>query len=121
VAVLEQVMRRHPDHPGANHFYIHAVEMSPSPERAIPSAQRLMGIMPAAGHMVHMPAHIWVILGDWETAAGVNERAAQVDREYFAETGVQSGYTGYYLHNLHFVAYARGMQGRAAAGSHRPI
>jgi tetratricopeptide (TPR) repeat protein len=114
ISVLEQVMRRYPDHPGANHLYIHAVEMSPSPERAIPSAQRLMGIMPAAGHMVHMPAHIWVILGDWETAAGVNERAAQVDREYFAKTGVQSGYLGYYLHNLHFVAYARSMQGRAA-------
>jgi hypothetical protein len=106
-------MRRYPDHPGANRLYIHAVEMSPSPERAIPSAQRLMGIMPAAGHMVHMPAHIWAILGDWQMAAGVNERAAEVDREYFAKSGVQGVYLGYYLHNLHFVAYARGMQGRA--------
>jgi hypothetical protein len=114
VSVLEEVMRRYPDHPGANHFYIHAVEMSPSPERAIPSAQRLMGIMPGAGHMVHMPAHIWAIVGDWQMAAGVNERAAQVDREYFAKSGVQGVYLGYYLHNLHFVAYARGMQGRAA-------
>ncbi|MGJ5816459.1 tetratricopeptide repeat protein [Paludibaculum fermentans] len=113
VEVLEQVMRRNPNHPGANHFYIHAVEMSPSPERAVPSAQRLMAIMPAAGHMVHMPGHIWVILGEWETAADVNERAAQVDREYFARTGVQSGYLGYYLHNVHFIAYARGMQGRS--------
>lgn len=113
VAVLEQVMRRNPDHPGANHFYIHAVEMSPSPERAIPSAQRLMGIVPAAGHLVHMPGHIWLVLGDWETAATVNERAAQVDRDYFAKTGVQSGYLGYYVHNLHFIAYARSMQGRA--------
>jgi tetratricopeptide (TPR) repeat protein len=113
VQILEQVMRRNPDHPGANHFYIHAVEMSPSPERAIPSAQRLMGIVPSAGHLVHMPAHIWVILGDWETAATVNERAAEVDREYFAQTGVQSGYIGYYVHNLHFVAYSRAMQGRA--------
>ena len=114
VAVLEGVMRRNPIHPGANHFYIHAVEMSPSPERAIPSAYRLMGIMPAAGHMVHMPAHIWVILGEWETAATLNERAARADREYFAKTGVQSNYLGYYIHNLHFVAYARSMQGRAA-------
>ncbi|WP_321470165.1 hypothetical protein [uncultured Paludibaculum sp.] len=112
VETLEQVMRRHPNHPGANHFYIHAVEMSPSPERAVPSAQRLMAIMPAAGHMVHMPGHIWVILGDWETAASVNERAAQVDREYFARTGVQSSYLGYYIHNVHFIAYSRGMQGR---------
>jgi hypothetical protein len=114
VAVLEAVMRRNPIHPGANHFYIHAVEMSPSPERAIPSAYRLMGIMPAAGHLVHMPAHIWVILGEWETAATLNERAARADREYFAATGVQSNYLGYYIHNLHFVAYARSMQGRAA-------
>jgi tetratricopeptide (TPR) repeat protein len=113
VQILEQVMRRNPDHPGANHFYIHAVEMSPSPERAIPSAQRLMGIVPSAGHLVHMPAHIWVILGDWETAATVNERAAEVDRQYFAQTGVQSGYIGYYVHNLHFIAYSRAMQGRA--------
>lgn len=114
VSVLEQVLRRHPNHPGANHFYIHAVEMSPSPERAIPSAQRLMAIMPNAGHIVHMPGHIWLILGEWETAASVNERAAQVDREYFARTGVQSGYLGYYVHNVHFIAYARSMQGRSA-------
>ena len=113
VSVLESVMRRDPIHPGANHFYIHAVEMSPSPERAIPSAYRLMGIMPGAGHMIHMPAHIWLILGEWETAASLNERAAQADREYFATSGVQSSYIGYYIHNLHFVAYARSMQGRA--------
>ena len=114
VEILEQVMRRNPDHPGANHFYIHAVEMSATPERAIPSAQRLMAIVPDAGHLVHMPGHIWLILGDWETAASVNERAAQVDRDYFARTGVQSGYLGYYLHNVHFVTYARAMQGKVA-------
>jgi tetratricopeptide (TPR) repeat protein len=114
VEFLEYVMRRDPEHPGANHLYIHAVEMSPSPERAIPSAQRLMAVVPDAGHLVHMPGHIWLILGDWETAADVNERAAKVDQDYFARTGVQSGYAGYYLHNLHFVAYARAMQGRAA-------
>jgi hypothetical protein len=113
VSVLEGVMRRDPTHPGANHFYIHAVEMSPSPERAIPSAYRLMGIMPGAGHMVHMPAHIWLILGEWDIAASLNERGAQLDREYFAKTGARSSYQGYYLHNLHFVAYARSMQGKA--------
>jgi tetratricopeptide (TPR) repeat protein len=112
---LEEVMRRWPQHPGANHLYIHAVESSPTPERAIPSAQRLMGIMPGAGHMVHMPAHIWLVTGDWETAAGVNERAAAVDREYFATTNVTGGtYTPYYLHNLDFIRYARSMQGRKA-------
>jgi tetratricopeptide (TPR) repeat protein len=111
--VLEEVLRRVPDHPGANHFYIHAVESSPTPERAIPSAQRLMGIVPGAGHLVHMPGHIWMVLGEYEMAATVNDRAAQVDREYMAATGVtQSAYVGYYIHNLHFVAAARAMQGR---------
>ena len=102
---LEAVLRRWPDHPGANHLYIHAVESSPTPERAIPSAQRLMGITPGEGHMVHMPGHIWLVMGDWETAASVNERAAEVDRRYFAATGVTDGsYPMYYLHNLHFIA-----------------
>jgi hypothetical protein len=108
-------MRRWPQHPGANHYYIHAVESSRTPERAIASAQRLMGVVPQAGHMVHMPAHIWLIFGDWETAATVNERAAAVDREYFAVTNALGGtYTPYYVHNLHFVVYARAMQGRRA-------
>ncbi len=112
IHTLEAVMLRNPDHPGANHFYIHAVESSPNPSRAIPSAQRLMGIVPEAGHIVHMPAHIWLVLGDFETAATTNERAAQVDRHYFEETGLYGHtYTGYFVHNLHFVAVARQMQG----------
>jgi tetratricopeptide (TPR) repeat protein len=111
---LEAVMRRFPYHPGANHFYIHAVESSPTPERAIPSAQRLMGIVPWAGHMVHMPGHIWLVVGDYNNAVAVNERAAEVDREYFARTGVTSAYYMYYLHNLTFILYARGMQGHVA-------
>jgi tetratricopeptide (TPR) repeat protein len=114
---LEEVLRRWPDHAGANHLYIHVVESSPSPERAIASAQRLMGIMPQAGHVVHMPGHIWLVLGDWELAASVNERAVAVDRQYLAESQVTtSGYGVYYVHNLHFIAYARWMQGRKADG-----
>ncbi|MGI8958696.1 MAG: tetratricopeptide repeat protein [Bryobacteraceae bacterium] len=111
---LESVLRRFPYHPGANHLYIHVVESSPTPERAIPSAQRLMGIVPAAGHMVHMPGHIWLLLGDFNNAVAVNERAAELDRRYFAETGVMGSYYGYYLHNLQFILYARSMQGRVA-------
>jgi len=113
---LEEVLRRWPDHPGANHLYIHAVESSPTPERAIASAQRLMGIMPWAGHMVHMPGHIWLVLGDYEMAAAVNERAVAVDREYLTQSKTTSGYGMYYLHNLHFIAYARWMQGRKTEG-----
>jgi len=107
-------LRRYPDHPGANHLYIHAVESSPTPERAVPSAQRLMGITPSAGHMVHMPGHIWLVLGDYNFTVDVNERAAEVDRQYFAKTGVIGSYYAYYLHNLQFILYARSMQGRAA-------
>ena len=112
---LEQVLRRRPAHAGANHYYIHAVESSPTPERAIPSAQQLMGVVPWAGHIVHMPGHIWLVLGEYEMAAAVNERASEVDRQYFAATNVVGAYTMYYVHNLHFVAYARSMQGRRAA------
>jgi tetratricopeptide (TPR) repeat protein len=112
---LEEVIRRWPEHAGANHLYIHAVESSPSPERGIASAQRLMGIVPAAGHLVHMPGHIWLVLGDWETAANVNDRAVAVDRDYFAATNIVAGsYTPYYLHNLSFILYARSMEGRKA-------
>ena len=112
---LEEVLRRWPQHPGANHLYIHAVESSRSPERAIASAQRLMGITPAAGHMVHMPGHTWLVLGDWELAAGVNDRAAAVDPEYFAAANIDgNSYSPYYFHNLHFIQYARSMQGRKA-------
>lgn len=112
--VLEAVLRRFPNHPGANHFYVHAVESSATPERAIASAQRLMGIVPGAGHMIHMPGHIWLVMGDYNNTVAVNERAIEVDRQYFAATGVTGGYSMYYLHNLQFLLYARAMQGRTA-------
>src|SRR5262249_35997226 len=111
--VLEDVLRRWPDHPGAEHYYIHAVESSRTPERAIPAAQKLMGTVPWAGHMVHMPAHIWLRTGDYERAAELNERASAVDREYISATNITLGpYTPSHVHNPHFVAYARWMQGR---------
>jgi len=114
---LEDVMRRWPEHPGANHYYIHAVESSRTPERGIPSAQRLMGVVPEAGHMVHMPAHIWLAVGEYELAATLNERAAELDRRYFEATHVTAGsYAMYYAHNMHFIAYARWMQGKSVEG-----
>jgi len=115
IRTLEGVLRRDPKHVGANHYYIHVVESSPHPEWAIPSAQRLMGLVPGAGHLVHMPGHIWLRTGDYDLAARVNDRAAAVDRDYFAKTGVtKSAYMGYYIHNLHFIAYGRQMEGRYA-------
>src|SRR5919107_963134 len=77
--VLENVLKRDPNHPGANHYYIHAVEASKTPERALPSALRLGKIMPGAGHMVHMPSHIFLRIGDYESSATVNEAASRID------------------------------------------
>ncbi len=112
-AVLEGVLRRNPMHPGANHYYIHAVEASPQPERALPSAERLGALTPGAGHLVHMPSHIYSRIGEFEKAAKVNELASEVDRQYVARSGAQGMYPlAYYSHNLHFVAYSRMMQGR---------
>lgn len=111
--VLEGVLRRDPTHPGANHYYIHAVEASKNPERALPSAYRLGGLMPGAGHLVHMPSHIFIRTGDHDLSANVNVTAAEVDRKYIERTGATGIYPlMYYSHNLHFVAYARMMQGR---------
>jgi tetratricopeptide (TPR) repeat protein len=113
VAVLESVLRRNPDHLGANHYYIHAVEASAHPEWALPSAQRLKVLAPAAGHLVHMPAHIDIRSGNYEAAARSNAYAAEADRQYFKTTGEQGMYPMmYYSHNLHFLAVANSMQGR---------
>lgn len=112
---LERVLRRDPNHPGANHYYIHAVEASKNPERALPSAQRLGALMPGAGHIVHMPSHIFLRVGDFQTSATVNMTASEVDRKYIARSGAKGIYPlMYYSHNLHFVSYVRMMQGQAA-------
>ena len=115
VAVLESVLARDPAHVGANHYYIHAVEASPHPERALPSARRLETLVPEAGHLVHMPAHIYMRVGDYAAAARSNDLAAQVDRAYIERTGVTGIYPlMYYSHNLHFLSAAYAMEGRLA-------
>lgn len=115
VAALESVLRRDPTHIGAHHLYIHAVEASPWPERATQSADLLAKLSPAAGHLVHMPAHTYMRVGDYEAAARSNEWAARVDEEYLSKGGLRGVYSaGYYSHNLHFLAAAYSMQGRYA-------
>ncbi len=115
VAVLESVLRRNPDHPGANHSYIHAVEASRNLERAIPSAMRLMTLAPGAGHLVHMPGHIFLQTGDYELAAKTNVNAAAADKAFVDRTGATGVYPlMYWTHNIHFIAYARAQQGRYA-------
>lgn len=113
VAVLESVLRRNPNHPGAIHYYIHATEASPNPERALAYAPKLGELMPAAGHLVHMPAHIYERTGDYESAAQSNRDAAAADRSFMEKNGAHGIYPlMYYSHNLHFLAIAQTMEGR---------
>ena len=113
VATLESVLRRDVMHIGANHYYIHAVEASRAPERALASAKRLETLVPAAGHLVHMPAHIYMRTGNYEGAVTSNARAAEVDREYIKARGPEGVYPSmYYNHNLDFLASAAMMSGR---------
>ncbi len=116
VATLEGVLRRNPAHPGANHYLIHAVEASPSPERALASAKRLETLVPAAGHLVHMPAHIWIRTGDYVAAMKTNAAAAVLDEKYIKATGAQGMYPlMYYGHNLQFESAAAMMAGDLGA------
>ena len=115
VSVLESVLKHNPDHPAANHFYIHAVEASPNLERAIPSAMRLMSLVPGAGHLVHMPGHIFLQTGDYDLAAKTNIVASAADKEFVDRTGTTGVYPlMYWTHNIHFISYARAQQGRYA-------
>jgi tetratricopeptide (TPR) repeat protein len=115
VAVLESVLKRDPNHLGANHYYIHAVEASAHPERALPSAARLEKLAPAAGHLVHMPSHIYARVGDHVAAARANANAIDTDQRFLHSTQEQGVYPMmYYSHNLHFLAYANCMSGNFA-------
>ena len=114
VAVLERVLARQPTHIGANHYYIHAVEASPHPEQALAAAKRLETLAPSAGHLVHMPAHVYIRTGDYLEAAHANVVAAAAD-ERLAKSGVESMYlVGYYGHNLHFLAISNAFVGDSA-------
>jgi tetratricopeptide (TPR) repeat protein len=114
VRVLESVLERDPTHAGANHYYIHAVEASPSPQRALPSAARLEDLVPKAGHLVHMPSHIYSRVGYFSDAAQSNVKAIAADRSYAeeAERGGSLYDLMYHSHNEHFLAFAAAMEGR---------
>ena len=115
IAALERVMAREVSHPGANHYYIHIMEASETPERAEASADRLGALMPAAGHMVHMPAHIYLRVGRYADAAEANVRAIAADEDYLAQCQAQGLYpVSYYPHNLHFLWAAATLEGRSA-------
>jgi tetratricopeptide (TPR) repeat protein len=114
VETLERVLTIAPDHPGACHYYIHTVEASSRPERALPCAERLPKLMPGAGHLVHMPAHIYLRLGRYREAAERNVAAVAVDHDYLAHRKLTGLYPhGYYPHNVHFLWTALTMEGRS--------
>jgi tetratricopeptide (TPR) repeat protein len=112
--LLEFVLKRNPNHPGALHYHIHAVEATKNPELAETSADRLMPLMPGAGHMVHMPSHIYMRVGRYAAAAKSNEIAIQADEDYITQCRAQGIYPlTYYPHNLHFLWAAATMEGRS--------
>ena len=111
---LHSVLRRDPEHPGANHLFIHAVEAGPTPEQGIPAAERVERFAPAAGHLVHMASHIYVRVGEYDRAVVSNERASKADENYLDQVQAQGAYpAGYYPHNVHFLWYANSLRGNS--------
>jgi tetratricopeptide (TPR) repeat protein len=114
LATLERVLAKNPAHPGANHYYIHAMEATRTPEKAEAAADRLLKLMPGAGHMVHMPSHIYQRVGRYADAVASNEAAIQADEDYIAQCRAQGLYPMvYYPHNIHFLWFAATAEGRS--------
>lgn len=113
LATLESVIERNPNHPLANHLYIHATEASPNPEKALPSARRLAKAVPGAGHLVHMPAHTYIRVGMYHEGSLANQRAVESDNQYVAQCHQQGIYPlGYIPHNHHFLWATATLEGR---------
>ena len=113
VTTLETVLKKDPNNIGANHYYIHAVEASPDPARAMASADRLGALAPGAGHLVHMPSHIYIRTGRFHEAAETNANAIKADQAFFAKSKEDGVYPlMYYTHNVHFLCYAQMIEGR---------
>ncbi len=114
LSTLESALKQNPNHPGANHLYIHAVEASPNPERGLPSADRLRDLVPGIGHLVHMPSHIYIRTGRYHDASLTNEKAIKVDEAYIRQYYPEGIYPlAYYTHNFHFLWAAATMEGRS--------
>jgi tetratricopeptide (TPR) repeat protein len=114
VNALERVIDANPNHPGACHFYIHAMEAA-QPEKAVACAERLAALMPGAGHLVHMPAHIYIRVGRWNDAIEANQHAVHADEEFLSMEKPAGIYPlAYYPHNHHFLSFAAAMAGRSA-------
>lgn len=115
IRVLEHLMKANPAHPGAHHFYVHALETSATPERALPSARLLDSLVPGAGHLVHMPSHIYINTGDYHLGSLSNIRAIEMDSVYTTACHAQGAYPlAYYPHNYHFIAATATLEGNSA-------
>ena len=113
LAALEGVLAKKPDHAGACHYYIHAVEAT-EPQKALAAADMLLDLVPGAGHLVHMPAHIYLRMGLYREASVSNELASRADEGYIAQCNAQGFYPAtYYPHNVHFLWYTNSMEGRS--------
>ena len=112
IELVEGVLERNRDHPGAIHYYIHLVEASTDPKRAEPYADRLGALMPAAGHLVHMPSHIYYRVGRYTDSLAANRRAVLADERFFRQATASGIYSqGYYPHNVHFLMVSAQMAG----------
>jgi tetratricopeptide (TPR) repeat protein len=114
LATLERALTLDANHPGANHYYIHAVEASPHPEKALDSADRIGALIPGAAHIVHMPSHIYARVGRWDQASEANRQAIAVDRAYIEQVHPQGFYFMYVAHNFQFLQATAAMEGRSA-------
>jgi tetratricopeptide (TPR) repeat protein len=114
IAILEKLIRQYPRHPGAPHFYIHAVEASKTPERALASAHLLLSLVPGSGHLVHMPSHIYIWTGDYHQGSLANIKAIQVDSAYVTACHAQGAYPlAYYPHNYHYLSATAAFEGQS--------
>jgi tetratricopeptide (TPR) repeat protein len=114
VSVLEYLIKLHPRHPGAPHFYIHAVEASAHPERGLESAKLLMTLVPGSGHLIHMPSHIYIWTGDYHLGSLANIKAIKADSTYITACHAQGAYPlAYYPHNYHYLAATATFEGNS--------
>lgn len=114
VAVLEKLIKQYPKHPGAPHFYIHAVEASQHPERALEVSKLLMTLVPGSGHLIHMPSHIYIWTGDYHLGSLANTEAIKADSSYFTACHAQGAYPlAYYPHNYHYLSATATFEGNS--------
>ncbi len=113
VSVIKQGLEQHPNHPGLCHLYIHAIEASPNPEKALDAARRLGDAVPGSGHLIHMPTHIYVLLGDYKEVIDRNARGVEVDNLFLEREGPLNFYSLYRIHNYHFLVYGAMFDGQS--------